>query len=209
MMTPFVQRNLFGAIGACLGMAAVGFGTRVLAGADPADLWLVAPMGASALLIFALPASPLAQPWPVIGGHLVSAAIGLALYLTGLAPPLAVALAVGLATGAMMLARCVHPPAGGTAALTAMAAPAIAKAGWWFLVMPLGVNLALLVATGLVWHRLTGHSYPHRVQPSPDAVPINQIEAVLAQWADTIDVAPADLALLSEAIAAKARAGGT
>ncbi len=203
------HRNALGAAGALLGMAAVGFITRGLAGDDPAAAWLAAPVGASALLVFALPASPLAQPWPVIGGNLVAGVTGHMLGLSGLPLPLAVALAVGLATGAMMLMRCVHPPAGGTAALMALGGPAIAKAGWGFLLHPLGINLAVLVVAGVIWHRLTGHSYPHRAAAPPmpqKRVELHHIEQVLEEWDETLDIDPQDLAALIRALEAKAHA---
>lgn len=201
------RRNALGAAGALVGMAAVGFTTLALAGGDPAAAWLAAPVGASALLVFALPASPLAQPWPVLGGNLVAGLIGHALALSGLPVPLAAALAVGLATAVMMLMRCVHPPAGGTAALMALGSPAIAKAGWSFLLLPVGVNLAVLVAAGVIWHRLTGHSYPHRAVPVPQKrIEMHHIEQVLEDWDDTIDVDPQDLAALIRAVEDKAHA---
>lgn len=203
------RRNALGAAGALVGMAAVGFITQALAGGDPSAAWLAAPVGASALLVFALPASPLAQPWPVLGGNLVAGLIGHALALSGLPVPLAAALAVGLATAVMMLMRCVHPPAGGTAALMALGSPAIAKAGWGFLLLPVGVNLAVLVVAGVIWHRLTGHSYPHRAAPVPapqKRIEMHHIEQVLEDWDDTIDVDPQDLAALIRAVEDKAHA---
>ncbi|MCC6927189.1 HPP family protein [Novosphingobium sp.] len=84
-------------------------------------------MGASAVLTFVLPASPLAQPWPVIGGHLASAIVGL-MCQTLLGPAwFTTALAVG---AAMSLLRSLHPPAGGTVLLTTLPSPAIAALGW-------------------------------------------------------------------------------
>ena len=76
---------------------------------------LIAPMGASAILLFAVPASPLAQPWPVIGGHMVAALVGVTIaHLVG-TPMLAAPLAVALSFGAMTIFRCVHPPSGAIA----------------------------------------------------------------------------------------------
>jgi len=73
---------------------------------------LIAPFGASCVLVFAIPQSPLAQPRNVIGGHMISTAAGLLVfYLLG-QTPLAFALGVGLAVTAMLLTGTVHPPAG-------------------------------------------------------------------------------------------------
>src|SRR5688572_32570628 len=80
---------------------------------------IVAPMGASAVLLFAVPASPLAQPWSIIGGNTISALMGIiAAYLIH-DPIIAIGVGVSLAIGAMSLTRCLHPP-GGAAALTAV-----------------------------------------------------------------------------------------
>lgn len=125
---------------------------------------LVAPMGASAVLVFAVPASPLAQPWPVIGGNTLSALVGI--FVAGLVPDpmLAGALAVALAIATMSVTRCLHPP-GGAAALTAViGGPAVASAGFGFALFPVAVNSLLLVAAGWMFHRFSGHSYPHRPQ---------------------------------------------
>jgi CBS domain-containing membrane protein len=202
---PAWRRNAGGALGALIGITLTAAVTRM---AMPGGGWLVAPMGASALLVFALPASPLAQPWPVIGGNLIAAAIGLLCSRLGADPVLAAGLAVGLATAAMMASRCLHPPAGGTAALMALGSPAIAEAGWGFLARPIAINLIVLVIAGIAWNRLTGHLYPHRARPAPAGANrdlIGEIEAVLEAWEDNIDIDVEDLAALIRAVEARGR----
>jgi len=117
---------------------------------------LIAPFGATCVLLFALPQSPLARPRNVIGGHGISAISGLAvLHLLG-AGPGACGLAVGLAIAAMQITETIHPPAGGTP-LVVM----ILGAGWSFLVLPILAGTVALVLLALVWHRLvTGRTYP-------------------------------------------------
>jgi CBS-domain-containing membrane protein len=110
---------------------------------------LIAPFGASCVLVFALPQSPLARPRNVIGGHLISATIGL-LALQVLGPsPLAYAVSVGLATMAMVLTDTVHPPAGANPIVVILAG-----AGWSFLLTPVLAGTVLIVAVGMVFHRL-------------------------------------------------------
>ena len=112
-----------GALGATIAIASSALVTHLLLGTDSADMpWLVAPLGASAVLVFAVPASPLAQPWPVIGGTLLSALIGLALGLYTGSPVIAASLVVGLSIAAMGLSRCLHPPGGAAALLCALGA---------------------------------------------------------------------------------------
>ena len=76
---------------------------------------IIPSLGASAVLLFAAPHSALAQPWSLVGGHLISAFIGVSCALLIPSPALAAAAAVGLAIWAMYYARCIHPPGGATA----------------------------------------------------------------------------------------------
>lgn len=166
---------------------------------------LVAPMGASAVLVFAVPASPLAQPWPVVAGNVISALVGVLAAHWVPIPHLAVGLAVGGAILAMSLLRCLHPP-GGAAALTAViGGPAVFGAGYGFAFVPVGINALILVAMGLAYHRLSGHSYPHRSRPvaghrlvaSELGMPHPQdIDLALADLGETFDVSREDLNLL-------------
>lgn len=116
---------------------------------------LMAPFGASCVLLFSLPASPLAQPVNVLGGHLLSAAIGCAA-LAILPDAWWVApLAVGAAIAAMAGLRITHPPAGANplVILTAHAGPS-------FLIFPVLSGALLMVLIAWVYHRLTGTAYP-------------------------------------------------
>lgn len=166
---------------------------------------IVAPLGASAVLIFAVPASPLAQPWSVVGGNILSSLIGVAAYQ--LIPDMMVAagVAVGVAIILMSLLRCLHPP-GGAAALTAViGSQGIHDAGYAFAFAPVGINSIALVSLGLFFHRLSGHSYPH--QPVAPPVIADQLRAeagfhledidqALAELPDNFDISRADLDLL-------------
>lgn len=202
---------LRGAIGAGLAIALTGLVAQTLLGFDPALPWLVASMGASAVLVFVLPASPLAQPWPMFGGHLVAGTIGFACHALMGPQWVTAGIAVALAIAGMSLLRCLHPPAGGTALLTALASPAIAAEGPWFLLAPLELNVIILLAAGFAWNRLTGHSYPHR--PAPQVaqsgwvglVEESDLDAVLAEWDEVLDVSRDDLAALVQATEQKVR----
>lgn len=197
---------LRGAMGAGLGIALTGWITHRLLGGAPDTPWLIASMGASAVLAFVLPASPLAQPWPTIGGHLSAAAIGLACHMLLGSGWLAASLAVGLAVAVMSLLRCLHPPAGGTAVLTALASPAIATLGWTFLLNPLALNLALLTLAAVLYGKLTGHPYPHHARQV--AVPAvwagryspEDLDAVLEEWDEVLSVDRDDLDSLFRAL---------
>lgn len=193
---------LRGAIGGLAGLVLAAAVSRWLIGDAGALPWLIAPMGASTVLLFALPASPFSQPWPVLGGHLVAGAIAMALLGQVADPALAVGLAVGLAMAGMSLLGCLHPPAGGTAALIAMAGPGLAASGWRLLAAPIALNAVLLILAACLFHRLTGHSYPHRPVPAPPAPPAGSrydpahLDAVLDDWDEVLAVSRDDLDLL-------------
>lgn len=194
-------------LGAALGIAlAVLIAARVPMPVQDLPL-LFAPIGASAVLVFAMPASPLAQPWPVIGGNTVSAAVGVAAYHLVPEVWLATGLAVGAAILVMTLLRCLHPP-GGAAALTAViGSPAVHAAGLGYAAYPVALNSVSLVLVGLLFHRLAGRSYPHRTAPLPDAGPVPgaglhlaDIDAALEEMHESFDISREDLdALLSRA----------
>lgn len=119
-------------------------------------LLLVAPFGASCVLVFALPQSPLAQPRNVIGGHLLSALIGIAAFSVLGAQPLSYALGVGLAIFAMQVSGTLHPPAGADP-IVALAA----GASWTFLLTPILAGTVIIVLVAFYYHRFVSkRQYP-------------------------------------------------
>ena len=194
---------------ACVGAALCLALTMVVCAQLPlavADLpVIVAPLGASAVLVFAVPASPLAQPWPVVGGNTISTLVGVAVFQSVPDTTLAAGLAVGAAILVMSLTRCLHPP-GGAAALTAViGSSGIHAAGYAFAFAPVAINSIALVSLAMFFHRATGHSYPHEPALSPAALDTARIAAgfhaddidrALADMRDGYDISRADLDLL-------------
>ncbi|MFT4158616.1 HPP family protein [Shinella sp.] len=112
------------------------------------QLLLIAPFGASCVLLFALPQSPLARPRNVIGGHVISALIGL-LVLTFIGNSvLAMGIGVGLAIALMQFTGTLHPPAGGDPLVVILTG-----AGWSFLLQPILAGTAALVLVAWIYHR--------------------------------------------------------
>lgn len=198
-------------LGALFGIGAASLICRLWLGDAPNSLpFLIAPMGASAVLVFALPASPLAQPWPVIGGNLVSALVGITLFHLVPEPNLAAGLAVGMAIGVMALLRCLHPPGGAVALTAVIGGSAIHAAGFHYALVPVALNSAILVGLAWVFHKATRHSYPHRAVPTPAQanrdITAEDIRAALGTYEEIIDVNPDDLLMLLRAAEAKAEA---
>lgn len=125
-------------------------------------LFLIAPFGASAVLLFAVPNSPLAQPWSAIVGNVVAALTAVAVCLAVPDPILRVALAPGLAITAMILCRALHPPGGAVALTVALNPEMVERLGFWFALTPVGVGTCALVATAIAYAHLTGRKYPFR-----------------------------------------------
>lgn len=122
---------------------------------------LIAPFGASAFLIFAVPNSPLAQPWSVVVGNGLSALVALALLQLGLPGLLLPPLAVAGAVLAMAAARAMHPPAGAVALFVAISAPG----SFGFVLSPVLSGSVALVLAGVIWNQATGRAYPFRLPP--------------------------------------------
>jgi CBS domain-containing membrane protein len=168
---------------------------------------LIAPMGASAVLLFCLPASPLAQPWSVIGGNTVSALIGVTCARWIAEPLLAGPLAAGLAIGTMFWLRCLHPPGGAVALTAVLGGSAVHQAGYGFALAPVGLESLLLALAAVVFNNLTGRRYPHRqqsalqnVHATRDPVPTARVgftkedlDAALVRYGQVLDVSRDDL----------------
>lgn len=199
---------LRGGGGALLGLLFAGvLGRLAVGGGDWLHPLLVAPIGASAVLVFAVPASPLAQPRSVLGGNIVSALVGITVALLIPQPLIAAPLAVGLAIATMMLLGCLHPPGGAVALICVIGGPAVAKAGYLFALNPVALDSLLLTGAGIAWGRLTGHAYPHRVPVAPasphhtkDPAPAARIgyspvdlDQALARYGELLDVSREDL----------------
>lgn len=130
-------------------------------------LYLVAPFGATSVLLFAIPNSPLAQPWSAIIGNTVAALVSIGVCMLVKEPLSQVALSVGLAIVAMILCRAVHPPAGAVAMTAAMSPDAIQQLGFWFALTPIAVGTTALVVLAAIYAKLTGRHYPFRQFDDP------------------------------------------
>ncbi len=144
-----------------LAMAVVGLIQQHWAGPNGLVL-LIGSMAATSVLLFGAPKSPLAQPRNVLGGHVISALVGVGLRLLIPGEPwLAGALAVGAAIAAMLATRTLHPPGGATALIAVTGGPEIARLGFLYAVIPAGACAAVLLAAALLMNNLApGRRYP-------------------------------------------------
>lgn len=181
----------------------------------PAAL-LFAPLGASAFLIFAVPNSPLSQPWSAVMGNTGAALIALTVIQLVGNPALAAGLAVGGGILAMMAIRAIHPPAAAVSLLIAMNADALRETGYAFAFRPVLLDTALLVMIGILWNRATGRVYPFRQPPTeaerastPDrrlGLSADDLSALLQRMNLAANIGPEDLARVIGAAQAEAAA---
>lgn len=192
------------ALGAGIGLLLAGLALRALGIG-----WLIAPFGASAVLVYAVPNSPLAQPWSVVVGNTLSALVALVIVTALPQADWTVPMAVGLAIALMLLTRALHPPGGAVALLVALGH----TGGWVATLGTVALGSALLVGIGIGWNRATGRAYPFRqaatpgqhgtTDPTPDArigVDPAGLQVILEEYRQSANLGVADLARLVGAV---------
>lgn len=166
---------------------------------------LLPSMGASAVLVLAVPHGILSQPWPVIGGNTLSAFIGICVALSIDNTYIAAGSAVGLAIVVMHLARCIHPPGGATALVPVIAGPSVQSMGFEFVLTPAFVNSVLIVAVAFVfnncfrWRRYPAAlvRYDHSMyHPETNDISVRHIEAAMETLDEVIDISPEQIKYL-------------
>ncbi|MCP4187119.1 MAG: hypothetical protein GY763_05890 [Gammaproteobacteria bacterium] len=195
--------KIISAVGSFIGIFFVYFITQQIVGSETA-IYIVPSMGATAVLVFAVPHSALGQPWNVLGGHLLSAAVGVicAQYIAGDA--LAAAASVGLAIAVMYYARCIHPPGGATALAAVIGGQQIHDLGFAYLLFPVAINVLIILFlayafnTFFSWRRYPAYlnnKSNRSTQPDDDYAPIEHADLVyaLTQIDTFIDITEKDL----------------
>lgn len=182
-------------VGAVLGVLLTAVLSRAWAGGSGHGPWMLGSLGASAVLVFGMPSSPLAQPWPVLGGSSLSALIGAACAALVPDPAIAGALAVGCAVAVMVPLRCLHPPGGAMALYVVLTA----GEGWHLAVFPIMFNAVVLLLAAMVYNTVTGRRYPHpqrtesRTTAAQGAFTASDVDAALAHYNQVLDVSRDDL----------------
>lgn len=197
------REHWISAAGGLLGILAVLWTSHFWLGGHGGVL-AIASMGASAVLLFAAPHGALSQPWPVLGGHLVSALIGVscARWLGG-EPMLAASLAVALSIAAMYGLRCLHPPGGATALYAVLGGETVHALGYGYLFSPVLLNVVVLVTVAVLfnypfaWRRYP-QSWHHRSQPvattaEKSMIPHSSLVYALSQIDTFVDISEDDL----------------
>lgn len=196
-----LKERLFCSIGALCGLAISSLVSwYALGGINP---WYIAPMGASSVLLFAVPSSPLAQPWNMLIGNTIAAIVGVV--CSTWIPDLtcAFSLAVGLTIFLMMTSDSLHPPSGAVAITAVLGGEAVHRLGFNFVIYPVLLNSVLLLAFALCFNRLIGRHYPypkHLNSRSKDPTPTQKvsiqpqdIQRALHEHTELLDISQYDL----------------
>ncbi|MCE7053188.1 HPP family protein [Algoriphagus sp. AGSA1] len=126
------------------------------------NLFLIGSFGASSVLVYGLIGSPLAQPRNLVGGHVVSALVGVTVNLLlphtlWLAAPLAVALSIVL----MQMTRTLHPPGGATALIAVIGSEKVKALGYMYVLSPVLTGSLILLLVALIFNNMTSNrKYP-------------------------------------------------
>lgn len=190
------------AAGGFIGVLAVLSISRAVLDLQGASM-VVASMGASAVLLFAAPHGAMSQPWSVLGGHLLSAFIGVTCAQQIADPMVAAALAVGLSIGAMHYLRCLHAPGGATALVAVLGGDAVRGLGYGFLFTPVLENVLIILLVAVVvnlpfsWRRYPAEFARIKAEPEQGGekalIAHSDLVYALSQIDSFIDVSERDL----------------
>ena len=216
------RERLVSALGGLLGILLVYVVSRFALDGTSSPIMSFS-MGSTAVMLFAVPHGPLSQPWPLLGGHLLSGLIGITCLLHVPEPMLAGSLAVGLSIGAMHYLRCLHPPAMGApmdtsttpgrssrllrgqhlALVAAMGGDTVRALGYGFVAAPVMLNVLIILSVAIVfnflfpWRRyplfLMRAMAPARPESGYAAISHEDFVYALTQMDSFIDVSEEDL----------------
>ncbi len=186
------------AVGGLLGiLAAVGISHLILGEQDA--IYAVASIGASTVLLFAVPHGPLSQPWNLVGGHLVSAFIGVACAQWVPDTLVAASLAVSLSILAMFPLRCIHPPGGATALYAVLGGTKVHALGYLYILSPVMINVLILLAVAVAFnYPFSWRRYPQTwskagTQEEKAMIPHSHLVYALSQIDTFVDISESDL----------------
>ncbi len=160
------KEHFWAFVGSFIGLGTIAF-LQYKALPEQDVVFLIGSFGASCVLVYGVIQSPLAQPRNLIGGHVISAIIGVTVQkllpdIIWLAAPLAVSFSIVF----MQITKTLHPPGGATALIAVTASPEIKAMGYWYVLTPVLTGALILLAAALIFNNMT----KNRQYPSPVAV---------------------------------------
>jgi len=191
-----IAEKIVASLGGLIGIALISLISFQVTGASGSAL-IVPSMGASAVLVFAVPHGKLSQPWALIGGNLISAVVGVTCFKLVPDTFLAAGLAVGLAIGVMHLFGCIHPPGGATALAAVIGGPAIHNLGYGYVLTPILLNVSIIFMVAIVFNNF----FPWRRYPSAAMMRFTDQKKQKASQYETNDANLVDKQAIEKAVA--------
>ncbi|KAA2240702.1 HPP family protein [Chitinophaga agrisoli] len=157
------REQFWSALGAMVGIGAIAWLQGLTLGKEE-NIFLIGSFGASSVLVYGAIQSPLAQPRNLVGGHVVSALVGVTVHMLladiiWITAPLAAALSIV----AMQITKTLHPPGGATALIAVIGSEKIKSLGYWYVLSPVLTGCLILLMVALIFNNLTpARSYPNR-----------------------------------------------
>ncbi|SFV85202.1 CBS-domain-containing membrane protein [hydrothermal vent metagenome] len=140
---------LISAVGAFIAIVIAEFFSNVILQSTNHPL-VIASTGASAMLVFGLPHASVSRPWNLVGGHSVSAIVGVTCFYLINDTLLATSFVIPLALIAMHFLKCMHPPGGATAVTAIIGGETIHQLGYAFVIMPIFFNSLVLLIMAIM-----------------------------------------------------------
>jgi CBS domain-containing membrane protein len=205
------KEKLISAIGGVAAILGVMVITQDVLGWTGAGM-VIASMGASAVLLFAVPHGQLSQPWPVLTGHVISAAIGVFCVRNIPFPSLAAACAVGISIGAMHQLKCIHPPGGATALTAVIGGEGVRDLGYSFIWHPVFINATVLVTVAVLFNLLFHwRRYPafwherYASAPGDEDISHEEVVSALESFDSFVDITEDELIRLHHLLSRRVR----
>lgn len=157
-----IKKILWSGVGAFVGIILIAALEQWLRQSELVTLLMVGPFGASAALIYGAPQAEFSQPRNLLGGHVLSATVGVTIcLLLGKFPVLACALAVALAMVLMLATRTLHPPGGATALIAVIGGDTIVAMGYGYVFVPVLSGACILLLVALIVNNLSSNPKRH------------------------------------------------
>ncbi len=197
------REHWISAAGGLIGMLAVWWISALLLDSRGAVL-VATSMGSTAVMLFAAPHGPMSQPWPLIGGHLVSALVGVVcMQWLSSEHMMTAPLAVGLSIAVMYGLRCLHPPGGATALGAVLGGESVEALGYLYVLSPILLNSLVILVVAMAfnypfaWRRYP-QSWHQRTQPvamtaEKSMIPHSSLVYALSQIDTFVDISEDDL----------------
>ncbi|HSZ24069.1 MAG TPA: HPP family protein, partial [Cytophagaceae bacterium] len=151
------KEHFWSFLGSFVGIGLIAFSQREFLQTHE-FLFLIGSFGASSVLVYGIIQSPFSQPRNLVGGHLVSAFIGVTVYkilpdMLWISAPLAVSLSIVM----MQITKTLHPPGGATALIAVIGSEKIKILGYWYVISPVLIGSLILLFTAIVFNNMTSN----------------------------------------------------